>query len=331
MIISKTPYRVSFFGGGTDFPSWSKIHGGQVLSTTINKYCYISCRYLPSFFEHKFRFVYSVIETVKNINDIQHPTAKAVLAELKIKDGLEIHYDGDLPARSGLGSSSAFTVGLLNALYGLRGHRITKKELSLESIRIEQEVVKENVGCQDQIAIAHGGLNVIKFLENGEYRIEPIITPRARYESFQSHLMLFFTGVSRISSEIALDMINNIGYREKEIKLIGTYVDEGINILTDENRNLIEFGSLLNETWKVKKSLSRQISNSKIDSIYNKAVQAGAIGGKILGAGGGGFILFFVEPEKQELVKKALSSLVYVPVNFERQGSQIILYEPEGF
>ena len=331
MIISKTPYRISFFGGGTDFPVWSNIHGGQVLSSTIDKYCYLSCRYLPSYFDHKFRFVHSKIENVKKISDIQHPAARAVLQELKITDGLEIHHDGDLPAHSGLGSSSSFTVGLLNVIYNLLGQRITKKKLALEAMRIEHDVIKEIVGCQDQIAVSHGGLNTIKFLKNGGFKVEPIIISKSRYESFQSHLMLFFTGISRISSEIAIDMINNISSKAKELSLIEAFVNKGIHILTNENLDIIEFGILLDQAWQIKKTLSNKVSNPRIDSIYKKAIQAGAIGGKVLGAGGGGFIMFFAEPNKQESIKKALSSLIYVPVNFEKEGSKIVLYEPEGF
>lgn len=330
MIISKTPYRISFFGGGTDYPDWYKSFGGKVISASIDKYCYISCRYLPQFFEHKFRFVYSNIETVKEIEAIKHPSAKAVLKEMKITNGLEIHHDGDLPARSGLGSSSSFTVGMLNALSALQGKRMSKEMLAKEAIRIEQNVIKENVGSQDQIAVSYGGFNKIKFNTNGDFEVEQLIISNEKYNSLQEHLVLFFTGISRYSSDIAGDIISELNSIEKEMKIIETYVENGLEIITNKEKNILEFGNLLNEYWHVKKSLNKNISNPTIDEIYNKAIKSGALGGKLLGSGGGGFFLFFIEPKNLKFLIKNLSPLVYVPIKFEKNGSKIVLYEPAG-
>ena len=330
MIISKTPYRISFFGGGTDYPDWYLKNGGKVISTSIDKYCYISCRNLPQFFDHKFRFVYSQIETVKQLDEIIHPSAKAVMKEMDISTGLEIHHDGDLPARSGLGSSSAFTVGMLNALSALKGLRMSKESLASEAIRIEQKVIKENVGSQDQIAVSYGGFNKITFSKSGDFEVEKLIISNEKYNLLQDHLVLFFTGISRISSNIAGDIIKDFHLIEKEMSIIESFVDKGLEIITNPNHNIIEFGKLLNEYWHVKKSLNKKISNSTIDEIYNKAIKSGAIGGKLLGSGGGGFLLFFVKPENLDSLKKNLSPLVYVPIKFEKNGSKIALYEPSG-
>lgn len=329
MIISRTPFRISFFGGGTDYPVWYRENSGAVLSTTIDKYCYISCRRLPPFFEYKHRIVYSKYEHVNEIDEIIHPAVREAFRFMDIKEGLEIHHDGDLPARSGLGSSSSFTVGLLHALYALKGEMITKKRLALEAIHIEQKMIKENVGSQDQVIVAFGGLNKIEF--NGEHNIEvrPITIKERRIQEFGEHLMLFFTGFTRIASEVAKDKILGIPKKKVELRTLQTMVDEAINIL-NEDRDLVEFGKLLHESWKVKKSLSNKVTNTHIDEIYESAMRAGAIGGKILGAGGGGFILFFVKPEVKQKVRKALSSLLYVPFHFDRTGSQIIYYSESG-
>jgi D-glycero-alpha-D-manno-heptose-7-phosphate kinase len=328
MIISKTPFRISFFGGGTDYPVWYKEHRGAVLSTTIDKYCYITLRYLPPFFPHKHRIVYSKIEMVKDVNEILHPAVKAVLNYFKINEGVEIHHDGDLPARTGLGSSSAFTVGLLNSLYALNGKRVSKNQLTKEAIYLERDVLKENVGAQDQTAAAYGGLNKIYFSGDDEIKVEPIAIEKARIKELESHLMLFFTGLSRTASEIAKTQIENTPQKQKELFLMYQMVDEAISILS-EKRDILDFGRLLNETWKLKRGLSDKISNSEIDKIYETAMKAGALGGKILGAGGGGFILFFASPEKQPKIKEALKNLLEVNFNFENNGSQIIYYNPE--
>lgn len=328
MIISRTPFRVSFFGGGTDFPEWFEKNGGAVLSTTIDKYCHIICRRLPPFFEHKHRIVYSKIETVMDINQIEHPSARAVLKSLEQTDGIEIHYDGDLPARSGLGSSSAFTVGILNAVRGLNGKISSKQYLANKAIEIEQDYLNENVGWQDQIAVAYGGLNQIKFLKEKSFDVTPIICSSERVDELQKYLMLFYTGITRISSDIAKEQKENIYKSEKILKAMQEQVDQAIEILVTEKSNIKEIGFLLNEAWKYKRSLSGKISNPTIDDLYSAATHAGAIGGKILGAGGGGFILLFAEPEKHEKIKQTLNNLVHVPFKFEREGSRIVYFNP---
>lgn len=325
MIISRTPFRISFFGGGTDYPIWYEDHGGAVLSTTIDKYCYLTCRYLPPFFEHKHRIVYSKIDTVNRINDIRHPAARAILKFMKIKIGIEAHHDGDLPARTGLGSSSAFTVGLLNSLYALKGVMPTKHRLAKEAIYVERHLLQENVGSQDQVAVSYGGFNKINFERDGSFSVEPIILNKNRLNELESHLMLFFTGFSRTASSIAKKQIKNTVHKKNELAKIHSLVDEAKNILTNSS-DITEFGKLLYESWLLKKSLTDKISTPEIDSIYDMAISAGATGGKLLGAGGGGFTLFFVKPELQERVKKKLNKLLFVKFRFENQGSQIIFY-----
>jgi len=324
MIISRTPYRISFFGGGTDYPKWYLKNGGQVLSTSIDKYIYITCRNLPPFHEHKLRLVYSKIEKVKDSNDLKHPSAKQVINFLKIKDGLEIHYDGDLPARSGIGSSSAFTVGLLSALYAYKGKMISKKRLALESIKIEQDIIKEIVGSQDQVSTAFGGLNHIKFYQSGEITILPITISKHRIKELEKKIMLFYTGTVRTAEKIARSAISNISYKQKYLIKLNNMVDQSIKIL--KRGNLDDFGKLLNESWHYKRSLSNKISNKKIDALYKKAINAGALGGKITGAGGGGFMMLYVPENKQTILKKKLSKLLHVPFKFENNGNQIIYY-----
>jgi D-glycero-alpha-D-manno-heptose-7-phosphate kinase len=327
MIISKTPFRISFFGGGTDYPDWYLENGGSVLSTTIDKYCYISARYLPPFFDHKFRISYSQIENVNKINDIQHPAVKAILNDLKFDSGLEIHVDADLPARSGIGSSSSFIVGLLNSLYALRGKRVSKRFLAEESIRYEQEVLCENVGSQDQTAAAYGGFNLIEFEKvTGKISIEPIVVKKNRVNELNDHLMLFFTGFSRIASEIAKEQVENIKKNQLELLKISKMADRAQKIL-ENNEDISKFGKLLHESWMIKRSLSSKLTNSSIDEMYSLALDSGALGGKLLGAGGGGFMLLFVAPSKQDAVKNALSNHIYVPFEFENNGSQIIYFE----
>lgn len=328
MIISKTPFRISFFGGGTDYPVWYRENGGAVLSTTIDKYSYITLRYLPPFFSHKHRIVWSKIEMVKDVNEILHPAVKATLNFLKVDKGMEIHHDGDLPAQAGLGSSSSFTVGLLSSLYALKGMMPSKEKLAKEAIHIERDILRENVGSQDQVAVSFGGFNKIIFSKEDEIKVEPITLGKEKLTKLQNHLMLFFTGLSRFASEIAGEQIKNTPNKEKELTLIYQMVDEAIDILNKE-RDILEFGKLLNETWKIKKRLSDKISNPAIDSIYETALRAGAVGGKLLGAGGGGFMLFFVPPENQQKVRTELKNLLEVKFNFEDTGSQIIYYSPE--
>lgn len=330
MIITRTPFRISFFGGGTDYPLWFQEHGGQVLATTIDKYCYISCRYLPPFFEHKHRIVYSKIENVKKTEEIDHPAIKGVLSWMEWEKGLEIHHDGDLPARSGLGSSSSFTVGLLNTLYALRGERISKKDLSRKAIYVEQDVIKEHVGSQDQISAAYGGFNRIAFHQNGDFTVEPVVINHNRLEELQNHLMLFFTGISRNAPEIAKSKMDNFKDRVSELKTMDGMVTEGQSILLSPTTPITKFGALLHESWMFKRRLSDKVSNPTVDQIYETARKNGAVGGKILGAGGGGFFLIFAPPEFQPQIREALKDLVYVPIRFESGGSQVVLYQPDG-
>ena len=329
MIISRTPFRVSFFGGGSDYPQWYRQHGGAVLATAIDKYCYISCRKLPPFFDYKHRLVYRKQETVNRISEIEHPAVRGVFSHFEWDEGVEIHHDGDLPARSGLGSSSSFTVGLINALRAMQGRLISKEELGTLAIHIEQEVIKENVGSQDQITAAYGGFNRIAFQRDGSIDVQPIILPAARLTEFKSHLMLVFTGFARLASEVAKTKIDNLGKRAEEIKRIARMVDEGVDILAS-TRPISEFGALLHEAWTNKRKLSDAVTTEAIDRIYSDAREAGAVGGKLLGAGGGGFMVLFVPPAKQEAVRKRLGKFVHVPFDFEMSGSRIVVYQPNG-
>lgn len=327
MIISKTPFRISFFGGGTDYPVWYEKNGGAVLSTTIDKYCYITVRYLPPFFKHKHRIVYSLVENVSSAKEIRHPVVRVLMEAFKVNKGLEIHHDGDLPARTGLGSSSAFTVGMLNALHALKGKIVSKADLAKEAIRIERDVLKENVGSQDQVAVAYGGFKKIIFHNDHSFRVEPMTLQKRRIEELQAHLMLVFTGLSRFASEIAADQIKNTKHKKKELTIMHELVDESVGIL-NSNKDLVEFGRLLHEAWLIKKSLSDRVSNPTIDGFYERALSCGAVGGKLLGAGGGGFMLLFVPPENRQKVARGLKDLLEVKFKFESQGSQIIYYNP---
>lgn len=320
---------MSFFGGGTDYPVWFKEHGGAVLCSTINKYCYISCRYLPPFFKHKSRIAYSTVETVESNDAIQHPAVRETLKYLEIEEGVEIHHDGDLPARTGLGSSSSFSVGLLHTLYALKQVMPTRMQLATGAIHVEQNLLKESVGCQDQVAAAFGGFSKIEFLPNSDIRVNPVIMSRERVEEFQNHLVLYFTGFSRIASDIAREQIEITGKKDQELTRMRGMVDEGLGILCGRG-DLTAFGKLLDESWQVKRSLTSKISTPRIDEIYEVARDAGAIGGKLLGAGGGGFILLFVKPEAQSKVDEKLKGLLRVPFSFENRGSQIIVYQLES-
>jgi D-glycero-alpha-D-manno-heptose-7-phosphate kinase len=330
MIISRTPYRISFFGGGTDYHTWYQQHGSAVLSTTINHYCYLHCRNLAPFFEHKTRVVWSKVEEVLHHSEIQHPAVNAILEYLQINHGIEINHQGDLPARSGLGSSSAFTVGLLHAMYALRGMMSSKRELACEAIHIERDILRENVGVQDQIATAYGGLNKIVVKSDGNFDVTPLILSRERLEELQDHLLLFFTGVSRTASDIAADKIKSIPQKTDELHAMRSMVDRAENILCSE-QSISEFGELLHDAWMLKRQLSTKISPAYIDQIYEKARAAGAIGGKLLGAGGGGFMLLFVNPEDKFKVCEALQDLLLVPFHFESSGSQIIFYDDSHY
>ena len=330
MIITRTPFRISFFGGGTDYPGWFRRHGGAVLSTTIDKYCYISCRFLPPFFEHRHRIVYSKIENVRDIREIEHPAVRAVLDWMRWERGLEVHHDGDLPARSGLGSSSSFTVGLIHALNALLGRYVSKDELANQAIHVEQEVIGESVGSQDQVAAAFGGFNHVRFRHDGGFEVAPIILPRERQAELHRHLMLCFTGLSRYASEVAKSTIANLAAREAELQRMGQMVDEAIRVLATPSAPIAEFGRLLDEAWRHKRRLSDRVTTDEIDQLYETARSAGALGGKLMGAGGGGFMLLFVPPEAQAKVRARLAKLVHVPFEFESGGSKVVLYQPNG-
>jgi D-glycero-alpha-D-manno-heptose-7-phosphate kinase len=328
MIISRTPFRISFFGGGTDYPVWFNENKGAVLATTIDKYCYISCRYLPPFFDHKYRIVYSKMENVRELREIQHPLVREGLRFTNINSGVELHHDADLPARSGLGSSSSFAVGLLHTLYALKGQMADKKMLADQAIHLEQNVLKENVGCQDQYMAAFGGFNIIHFNGLDDIKVEHLILKPERIKELEDHLMLIFTGFTRFASDIASEQIKIIPKKNNELQGMLQMVEEGASILTG-NKDIANFGKLLHNAWLYKKSLTHKISNERIDEIYKTGLEAGALGGKILGAGGGGFMLLFVRPEKQKKVREALTHLLFVSFSFENSGSTIIVYQPD--
>jgi D-glycero-alpha-D-manno-heptose-7-phosphate kinase len=325
LFISRTPFRVSLFGGGTDYPRWFREHGGAVFGAAINKYCYISVRALPPFFEHRHRIVYSKIETVCEIADIQHPAVRGVLSDMAIEQGLEIHHDADLPARSGLGSSSSFTVGLLKALYAFRGETVAAAELGRRAIHIEQDVIKEAVGCQDQLWAAHGGLNRIDFSRDGAIAVTPIDLGSERRDELRQSLMLFFTGFSRLATEFAQNQIDNIDRRSFELRTMHAMVDQAIDIVRDPRQPIRELGRLLDESWRMKRRLADGVSNDKIDAIYEAGREAGAVGGKLLGAGGGGFIVFVVEPDARARVRERLLPLIHVDFDFDEEGSQMVV------
>ena len=328
MIISRTPFRISFFGGGTDYPGWYEQHGGAVLSAAINRYCYLTCRTLPPFFDHRFRIAYSIMESVKTIEEIKHPAVRACLQHLNIENGLEIHHDSDLPKQSGLGTSSSFAVGLLNVLHRQQGHHPSKLELAHEAIHIERNLCRENVGSQDQMATAVGGVNRINFGPGEQIKVEPVGLPPERLAYLESHLMLFFTGFSRFASEIVTEQLQNMPSKTVELSTLHQFVDQGIKILADGGE-IDAFGKLMHEGWKLKRSLSSRISKPEIDAVYEAGLAAGALGGKLCGAGGGGFLLMFARPEKHAAVKAALSSCLHVPFSFDHHGSKIIFEEKD--
>lgn len=331
MIITRTPFRISFFGGGTDYPVWYNEYGGSVLSTTINKYCYINCRYLPPFFDMKYLIRYSVREETKTINEIKHPSVRECLNYLKIEKGIEMVHTSDIPARSGIGSSSAFTVGLLSTLYALKGQMTSKRQLARDAIHVEQSIIKENVGSQDQVAVAFGGLNRIVFGSEKDFYVYPITIENQKLQALQNHLMLFFTGFHRNASEIAAEQIKNTTNKKYELKTMQEMVDHAIEILNGSISGIVDFGKLLHESWLLKKSLTHLITTTHLDEIYEAALRAGAVGGKLLGAGGGGFMLFFVPLEKQQQMKDALKDILYVPFQFDNLGSQVVLYSAQDF
>jgi D-glycero-alpha-D-manno-heptose-7-phosphate kinase len=316
MIISRTPVRISFFGGGTDYPGWYRQHGGAVLSTTIDKYAFLSCRYLPPFFEHRSRIVYSKIELVQTTAEIQHPAVREALRFMGIDQGVEVHYDGDIPARTGVGSSSAFTVGLLNSLHALQGRMPSRMQLAHEAVHVEQTLIGDNVGAQDQAAAAFGGFNRIAFHPSGEIDVQPVILAPERLADFSAHLMLVFTGFQRYATDIAAEQVKVTSHKYAELSAMRQMVDEGLRILCS-NADLTEFGELLHEAWRLKRSLTSAISTPAIDDIYTAARSAGAIA------------LFFVRPEQRRAVLDRLHGLTHVPFKLESTGSQIIVYQPD--
>lgn len=329
MIITRTPLRVSFFGGGTDLPEYYLKYGGEVISTTIDKYLYITCRQMPPFWNFKNRFVYgSKTETVECIDDVEHPSIRETIKFVKPEYGVDLHYNTDIPARSGMGSSSAFTVGLLNALNGLNGKMMSKEQLMKDAIHIEQDLIGEAVGSQDQAAAAYGGFNHIIFKENGEIEIYPVILPRARLSELDKRLYLVFTGFQRYAKDIEKGKIEKISDNTSMLTQMKGYVSQAIEILKSTD-DIKEFGVLLNDTWEIKRRLSDKVSDSGIDEMYDRGMKNGAVGGKLLGAGGGGFMLFFIETEKKEQFFKAFKDKIIVPFNFEDSGSRVIYYKPE--
>lgn len=329
MIITKTPFRISFFGGGTDYSDYYKEYGGSTLSTTFDKYCYVTVRHLPHFFDYTSMVCYSKVERVKCVEEIEHPIVREAMKYLDMQE-LLISYDTDIPARSGLGTSSSFAVGLLNAFHALKGQYVDKQQLAEEAIYLERVLCKEDGGSQDQVAASFGGMNRIDFLDGGIH-VSPVIISKEKKQNLNDNLMLFFTGFTRHSSEIAREQKREIQNRLSELAEMKTLVEEAEAILTIKGKSLDEFGKLLDYTWKLKRSISKSISNNGLDEIYARAVKSGATGGKLLGAGGGGFFIFYVEKEKQKNVKKELKDLLHIPFRFENDGSQVLYYRPEDY
>jgi D-glycero-alpha-D-manno-heptose-7-phosphate kinase len=328
MIITQTPFRMSFFGGGTDYPEFFKENGGSVISTTFDKYCYVTVRHLPRFFDYKNQVTYGIIERTNSADEIKHPAVREAMKYLDMRE-LRIVYEADLPARTGLGTSSSFAVGMLNAFYALKGKYVDKRKLADDAIHLERELCNESGGIQDQIAVSFGGLNRIDFSGMG-YNVTPVIISIDRKKALNENLMLFFTGFSRMSSEIADKQKKNTKNKIKELNEMKSLVGDAEKVLTSKC-DLNEFGRLLDYSWKLKRGITDEISTNTIDQIYEKALKAGAVGGKLLGAGGGGFLLFYVEKDKQLKVKEALEDFLYVPFEFENAGTRIMYYQPEFY
>ncbi len=326
MIITQTPFRMSFFGGGTDYEGFFKEHGGSVISTTFDKYCYVNIRHLPRYFDYKSHLTYSRMEYVNTYEEIEHPAIREAMRMLDIHE-VRLIYDADLPAKSGLGTSSSFAVGMLNAFHALKGQHVDKKKLADEAIYLERVLCNESGGIQDQIAASFGGLNRINFTSKG-YEVNPIVISPERKKNLNKNLMLFFTGFSRFSSEIAVTQEKAVKKKQTDLREMLTLVDEAERCLTSKG-NINEFGHLLDTTWRLKRGITNKISTDAIDLLYDKAINAGALGGKLLGAGGGGFLLFYVEEEKQQKVKKMLEDLLYVPFQFEDFGTRVLHYQAE--
>ncbi len=326
MIISKTPFRMSFFGGGTDMPAFFNEHGGAVISTTFDKYCYVNVRHLPPFMPYYSELVYSRIERVNHIDEIEHPAIREAMRMLDIHE-IRLTYEGDLPARTGLGTSSTFAVGMLHAFYALKGKYADKRKLAEDAIILERERCKESGGWQDQIAAAYGGLNRIDFGDNS-FKVSPIIIHPDRKKLLNDNLMLFFTGISRFSSEIQKDTMSQQHDKTRQLKELLSLVNDAQTILEDKHSDMNDFGRLLDHTWKLKRDTGSKISNNEIDDLYQRGLKAGALGGKLLGAGGGGFLLFYVEKDKQQHIINELDELMHVPFELENEGSTIIHYNP---
>ena len=329
MIITQTPFRMSFFGGGTDLESFFRENGGSVLSTTFDKYCYVNVRHLPRFFDYSTELSYSKTERVTCIEDIQHPAIRNAMKMLDMKE-IRMTYEADLPARSGLGTSSSFAVGMLNAFYALKGKYADKKKLADEAIYLERSLCQEAGGWQDQIAASFGGLNRINFNADG-YEVLPVIVSPERKRRLNRNLMMFFTGFTRFSSEVQRVNADTQADRNVQLKEMLALVDEAERILTDKERNLDDFGRMLDCTWKLKRKTGAAVSTNSIDALYAKGISAGALGGKLLGAGGGGFLVFYVQPEHQEAVRRAMQDLLYIPFQFEDGGTRVIYYSPEDY
>lgn len=331
MIITKAPFRMSFFGGGTDYAPFFEKHGGSVLSTTFDKYAYVTVRHLPRFFDYRTQVSYSKIEQVNTVDEIQHPLIREAMKYLDMHD-LHIAYDADLPARSGLGSSSSFAAAMLGAFHALKGQYLSAEQLAKECIYTERTLCQEDGGWQDQIAACYGGLNRINFSENG-FEVQPVIISKIRKAELNKNLMLFFTGFTRFSSDIAKEQVKVSSQEEKEKQLLEmkSLVDDAEKVLVDRHGDLDEFGRLMDYTWKLKRGITSKVSTSDLDMIYEKARHAGALGGKLLGAGGGGFFVFYVPQEYQKAVRAALSNLLYVPFEFEEGGMKILHYTPEDY
>ena len=330
MIITKTPFRMSFFGGGTDIEPFFRQNGGAVLSTTFDKYCYVNVRHLPRFFDYQTEVIYSKIERVKEVDELEHPAVRNAMKFLDMHE-IRLSYEGDLPARSGLGTSSSFAVGMLNAFYALKGKYVGKKQLADESIYLERVLCGEVGGWQDQIAAAYGGFNRIDFNKNGTYEVSPVIIHPDRKEQLNNSLMLFFTGFTRLSSDTQKANVSGLTKKFQQLKEMYALVGEAERILTDKHTDLNDFGRLLDHTWQLKRQTGSAVTSSGIDSLYETGRKAGAIGGKLLGAGSGGFLLFYVPSERKGAVLSAMKGLLYVPFRFEDGGTRIIHYTPESY
>lgn len=327
MIITKTPFRMSFFGGGTDMENYFRENGGAVLSTTFDKYCYVNVRHLPRFFDYSTELSYSKTERVTDVCDIEHPAIREAMKMLDMHE-IRLTYEADLPARSGLGTSSSFAVGMLNAFYALKGKYADKKKLADEAIYLERVLCDEAGGWQDQIAASFGGFNRINFGADG-YEVLPVIISPERKKQLNDNLLMFFTGFTRFSSDI--QKTNNISAKEKreQLKEMHQLVDVAEKVLTDKDSDLDDFGRLLDHTWRLKKQTGSAISTCNIDALYDKGIRAGALGGKLLGAGGGGFLVFYVQQKNKQAVMTAMQDLMYIPFAFENGGTRVIHYSPE--